>query len=78
MNEIESDPQLAEAAQTKNRTLFNGLMPDKFDQAMIGRYTQNDKFFKEIFADEDKMNFLKTLLFEEAYRAMSKKKNGTK
>ena len=53
-------------------------MPDKFDQAMIGRYTQNDKFFKEIFSDEDKMNFLKTLLFEEAYRAMSKKKNSAK
>lgn len=74
MDVLSKDAMLSEAAKTDNRTLFDGLMPERFNKAMIDRYNQNDRFFKEIFSDEEKLEFLKHLLFEEAYRSMSAKK----
>lgn len=73
MDVLTKDAMLADAAKTNNKTLFDGLMPDRFNKAMIDRYNQNDKFFKAIFTDEEKLEFLKTLLFEEVYRTMRKK-----
>lgn len=77
IEDMKLDDRLVEAGKEKNKTLFKGLYEQNFTEVMVSRYEQNDQFFKDLFQDEEKMEFMKKLMFTALYnnlRTSSKEK----
>lgn len=73
MEDMKGDQYLVISAQNKDQTAFNTQFDSKFKDVMIDRYSKNDAFFKELFTDKDKLDFLKDLLGQLAYKDLGKK-----
>lgn len=67
MGDLKQDERLVEAGKERNKTLFKGLYNENFTETMVSRYEQNDLFFKELFQDSEKMDFIKKALFAALY-----------
>ena len=65
---------MIEAGKEKNKTLFKGLYEESFQEVMVSRYEQNDQFFKELFTDEEKLDFVKKMMFSVLYSDLKGKK----
>lgn len=59
--------QMANSAKTGNKTAFKTLYEKHFNDIAINRYEQNDEFFKSLFADAEKLKFIKRMLLEDLY-----------
>ena len=73
MNDMREDPYLVISAQKKDKTAFDTQFDTKFKDVMIDRYNRNDVFFKELFSDKDKLDFLKDMLVQIAFKDLGKK-----
>ena len=40
---------------------------------MMDRHAKNDEFFKELLSDKDKLDFLKDMLVQVAYKSLGNK-----
>ena len=61
------DKKIVQSAIAGDRTAFQTLYDKLFENAIIGRYEQNDQFFQELFKDEAKLNFIKSMLRDDLY-----------
>lgn len=62
-NDIKSDNKMLKAKEEKNNTLFKGLYDKNFENAVMNRYEANDQFFKDLLSSEEKMNYIKEMVF---------------
>ena len=67
------DPQIVNSAKTGNKTVFNALSDKRFDNIAMNRYEENDSFFKGLFENADKLEFLKELLLTDLYNELRNK-----
>ena len=67
IEDMKQDQRLVEAGKERNKTLFKGLYEGSFTETMVSRYEQNDQFFKDLFQDDKKMDFMKKALFTALY-----------
>ena len=74
VDDLKQDEKLIEAGKEKNKTLFKGLYEESFQEVMVSRYEQNDQFFKELFTDEEKLDFVKKMMFSVLYSDLKGKK----
>lgn len=70
--DMSKNSQMANAAKSGDKTLFNSLYDKYFNDVAIERYEQNDKFFTSLFGDADKLKFIKELLLSDLYKELRK------
>lgn len=75
MEDLKQDERLVEAGKERNKTLFKGLYNENFTETMVSRYEQNDQFFKDLFQDSEKMDFMKKALFAALYNDLKQNPN---
>lgn len=66
-SDIMKDEQIVNAAKSGDKTAFRALYEKKFNEIVINRYEENDKFFKSLFENEDKLEFIRKSLLDDLY-----------
>lgn len=66
-NDIMKDSQIVNTAKTGNRTAYNSLSEKEFDNVAMNRYEENDAFFKSMFSDREKFQYIKKRLLDDIY-----------
>lgn len=61
------DVKIVDSAKNGDKTAFKTLYEKQFNDVAINRYEQNDEFFKSLFADAEKLKFIKKMLLEDLY-----------
>lgn len=67
IEDMKRDDYIVGAAKEGNRQTYEGLFKKAFEAAIMSRYAQNDQFFKELFNDEEKLNFIRANVFNALY-----------
>lgn len=68
--DFSKDEKIVNAAKANDKSLFKYLYEQKFKDVAVNRYEANDKFFMSLFSDEEKMNFIMSMMSEVIYREL--------
>lgn len=69
-NDLYKDEKIVNAAKSNDKSLFKYLYEQRFKDAAVNRYEQNDQFFMSLFSDEEKMNFIMKMMLEVAFKEL--------
>lgn len=67
LEDMKRDDYIVGAAKEGNKQTYEGLFKKAFESAIMARYAQNDQFFKELFADEEKLSFIRAKVYQALY-----------
>lgn len=67
-NDIKENTYMFKAAKAGDMTTFKTLYDRLFQEMAFNRYQENDKFFQDLFSDENKLNFIKKALLEYSFK----------
>lgn len=67
-NDLKENTHIYNAAKSNDITKFKALYDKLFQDMAFKRYQENDKFFQDLFSDENKLNFIKKELLEYSFK----------
>lgn len=73
-NDIKENTYMFKAAKAGDMTTFKTLYDKLFQEMAFNRYQENDKFFQDLFSDENKLNFIKKALLEYSFKEIKEEK----
>ena len=68
--DMKKDPHLNNAGKAQDKTKFKTLCESVFTNVLTERYGQNDRFFTDLFSDEEKLAYIKQSLCEDLYKEL--------
>lgn len=63
-SDFAKDEKIVNAAKSNDKSLFKYLYEQRFKDVAVNRYEENDNFFMSLFSDEEKMNFVMSMMSE--------------
>ena len=69
---IKRDQKIVNAVADTDKALYKYLFKARVKDIMVQLYEQNDKFFMELFTDEEKLEFTMNMLSEAVYKDIRK------
>ncbi len=66
------DEKIVNSAKDGDKTAFKTLYEKQFNDVAMNRYEENDSFFKSLFEDNEKLQFIKKLLLDDLYNELRK------
>jgi type I restriction enzyme R subunit len=70
--DMKKDARLSHAGKVQDKTLFRTLCVSVFKNVLMERYGQNDRFFTDLLADEEKLVYIEKILCEDLYKELGK------